>query len=60
VAGEPLSVPTIDQAWRRMRWAAGAPDAWLPDLRRTVGSWLTQSGASLHLVGHVLNPVSPS
>ena len=35
--GEALSVPTIDQAWRRIRSAAGAPDAWLHDLRRTVG-----------------------
>jgi integrase len=52
-------VPTIDQAWRRIRSAAGAPDAWLHDLRRTVGSWLAQSGVSLHLIGHVLNHSSP-
>jgi len=57
--GEPLSVPTIDQAWRRIRTMAGAPDAWLHDLRRTVGSWLAQSGVSLHLIGHVLNHSSP-
>lgn len=25
------------------------------DLRRTVGSWLAQSGNSLHLIGKVLN-----
>jgi len=57
--GEALSVPTIDQAWRRIRSAAGASDAWLHDLRRTVGSWLAQSGVSLHLIGHVLNHSSP-
>ena len=57
--GVSLSVPTIDQAWRRIRETAEAPDARLPDLRRTVGSWLAQSGVSLHLIGHVLNHSSP-
>jgi len=57
--GEPLSVAAIDQAWRRIRTAADVPDAWLHDLRRTVGSWLAQSGVSLHLIGHVLNHSSP-
>jgi len=53
--GQALSVPAIDQAWRRIRARANARDARLHDLRRTVGSWLAQSGASLHLIGHVLN-----
>lgn len=53
--GEHLSVAAIDQAWRRCRAAAGVPDARLHDLRRTVGSWMAQSGATLHLVGKVLN-----
>jgi integrase len=57
--GVSLSVPTIDQAWRRIRETAEAPDARLHDLRRTVGSWLAQSGVSLHLIGHVLNHSSP-
>lgn len=45
----------IDKAWRRIRKAAGVEDVRLHDLRRTVGSWLAQSGKSLHLIGRVLN-----
>ena len=45
----------IDKAWRRIRTTAGVPDVRLHDLRRTVGSWLAQSGNSLHLIGRVLN-----
>ncbi len=45
----------IDKAWRRIRVEAGVPDVRLHDLRRTVGSWLAQSGNSLHLIGRVLN-----
>jgi len=45
----------IDKAWRRIRTEAGVPDVRLHDLRRTVGSWLAQSGNSLHLIGRVLN-----
>jgi len=58
--GTSLSVAAIDQGWRRIRLAAGAPDARLHDLRRTVGSWLAQSGVSLHLIGHLLNHKSPT
>ncbi len=50
----------IDKAWRRIRTAAGVPDVRLHDLRRTVGSWLAQSGNSLHLIGRVLNHQTPS
>ena len=45
----------IDKAWRRVRKAAGIEDVRLHDLRRTVGSWLAQSGNSPHLIGRVLN-----
>lgn len=45
----------IRAAWDRVRIAAGVEDVRLHDLRRTVGSWLVQGGASLHLVGRVLN-----
>jgi integrase len=48
-------MPEIRAAWDRVRTAAGVADVRLHDLRRTVGSWLVQSGASLHLVGRVLN-----
>ncbi|MDH3611973.1 MAG: tyrosine-type recombinase/integrase [Gammaproteobacteria bacterium] len=50
----------IDKAWRRIRAEAGVPDVRLHDLRRTVGSWLAQSGNSLHLIGRVLNHRTPS
>ena len=45
----------IDKPWQRIRKAAGLDDLRLHDLRRTVGSWLAQSGNSLHLIGKVLN-----
>ncbi|WP_373508283.1 tyrosine-type recombinase/integrase [Thiocapsa sp.] len=52
--------PTLDE----IRAAAAAEGVELPpaiddvrlhDLRRTVGSWLAQSGNSLHLIGKILN-----
>ncbi len=45
----------ISNPWTRIRKAAGVEDVRLHDLRRTVGSWLAQSGNSLHLIGRVLN-----
>lgn len=45
----------ISKPWERIRKAAGLEDVRLHDLRRTVGSWLAQSGSSLHLIGAVLN-----
>jgi integrase len=41
--------------WTRIRKEAGLSDLRIHDLRRTVGSWLVRDGASLHLVGAVLN-----
>lgn len=38
----------------------GEEDVRLHDLRRTVGSWLAMSGASLPLIGKVLNHSNPS
>lgn len=40
--------------------AKGDEDVRLHDLRRTVGSWLATSGASLPLIGKVLNHSNPS
>lgn len=45
----------VDKAWRRVRERAGIPDVRLHDLRRTVGSWLAQSGNSLLLIQKALN-----
>jgi len=45
----------LDAMWRRIRKETGFHDLRIHDLRRTVGSWLVRDGASLHLVGAVLN-----
>jgi hypothetical protein len=45
----------LNDAWSRIRKAAGLNDLRIHDLRRTVGSWLVRDGASLHLVGSLLN-----
>ena len=50
----------IRKAWVRVRDEAKLPGVRLHDLRRTVGSWLVGSGASLPLVGKVLNHSNPS
>lgn len=52
---QPTHLINIDKPWRRVRRVAGVEDVRLHDLRRTVGSWLAQSGNSLHLIGRVLN-----
>ena len=56
-AGQPLK--DLRSAWTRIRTAAELQDIRIHDLRRTVGSWLVQDGASLHLVGAVLNHKDP-
>jgi hypothetical protein len=53
IPGKPLAY--IDKMWRRVRAETGFKDLRIHDLRRTVGSWLVRDGASLHLVGAVLN-----
>jgi integrase len=45
----------ISAPWNRVREKAGTQDVRLHDLRRTVGSWIAQSGNSLHLIGKILN-----
>jgi integrase len=47
-------------AWRAIRTKAGIADVRVHDLRRTLGSWLAASGASLPLIGKVLNHSQPS
>lgn len=50
----------LKQAWARIRERAALPDVRLHDLRRTVGSWLAAGGASLPVIGKVLNHSQPS
>jgi integrase len=45
----------IAKAWTRIRSRANLPDVRIHDLRRTLGSWLAASGASLVLIGNALN-----
>jgi integrase len=45
----------IAKAWTRIRIRAGLMDVRIHDLRRTLGSWLAASGASLPLIGRALN-----
>jgi integrase len=50
----------VSKAWVRIRNRAKLSDVRIHDLRRTVGSWLAGSGASLPLIGKVLNHSQPS
>jgi integrase len=45
----------LGAALRRVLKRTGLENVRVHDLRRTVGSWLAQSGKSLHLIGDVLN-----
>ncbi len=45
----------ISKPWNHIKAAANLEDIRLHDLRRTVSSWLAQSGNSLHLIGKALN-----
>lgn len=49
------SLTHFNQSWHSIREKAGLDDVTLHDLRRTVGSWLAQSGVSILLIGKVLN-----
>ena len=56
--GKPLV--NISKPWGRIREVAGLPDVRLHDLRRTVGSWLSQSGVDLNLIRDALRHASIS
>ena len=51
--GHPLT--SLGPPLRRVVARAGLESLRVHDLRRTVGSWLAQSGVSLHLIGDILN-----
>lgn len=48
-------ISRFDKAFRSIRHRAGLDDVRPHDLRRTAGSWINNRGASLHLIGRVLN-----
>jgi integrase len=45
----------IDKVWQRIRAKAGMQNLRIHDLRRSCGSWLAEDGASLLLIGKILN-----
>lgn len=45
----------IDWRWNRVRDRAGLPDLRVHDLRRSLGSWMVDTGASLPVIGKALN-----
>jgi integrase len=56
--GRPLV--NVSKPWKRIRDRTGLQDVRVHDLRLTLGSWLAVSGASLPLIGKVLNHTNPS
>lgn len=48
-------IKDFKRQWLRIRKKADVTDIRWHDLRRTLGSWLAQSGNSLHLIAKVLN-----
>jgi integrase len=44
----------IDKPWRRTRKAAGLDDVTLHDLRRSVGSWMSEAGIDLNTIKSAL------
>jgi integrase len=64
VVGNPYMFPgfyrgthltVIDRPWRRIRAKAGLEDVRIHDLRRTLGSWMAQSGVPINIIGKILN-----
>ncbi|WP_447974628.1 tyrosine-type recombinase/integrase [Nitrospira sp. Kam-Ns4a] len=50
----------VSKPWQEIRRKAKLEDVRIHDLRRTLGSWLAASGASLPLIGKALNHSQPS
>ncbi len=49
----------VEKSWARIREKANLKGVRMHDLRRTTGSWLASAGASLPLIGKVLNHLEP-
>jgi integrase len=45
--------------WERICRRAGIKDLRMHDVRRTLGSWMVDTGASLPIIGKTLNHLSP-
>lgn len=46
--------------WRRILNRAGIADLRMHDLRRTLGSWMAETGASLQVIGKTLGHLTPT
>jgi integrase len=51
-------IADVDNAWARVKEAAGLDDVRVHDLRRTAASWATQSGAPITAVGRFIGDKS--
>lgn len=58
--GEPMTGPTLDNLWVKIREAAKLQDFRFHDLRHSCASFLAQNGATLLEIGAVLGHKSPS
>jgi len=52
---ENIPINGIGKAWRKIRKEANADDIRLHDIRRTIGSYLYQSGVSIQEIGGIFN-----
>jgi integrase len=41
--------------WRKIRKAAGVPDVWIHDLRRTLGAWMSMHGENLRIIQTIMH-----
>lgn len=48
-------IENIDDGWKRVLDRAGIDGLWLHDLRRSLGSWMVDTGASLPIIGQTLH-----
>jgi integrase len=56
--GQPLS--NVSKSWNAIRKRAGLAGVRVHDLRRTLGTWLAESGLALHVIGATLGHSTPA
>ena len=52
---QPWSKTAVNYWWHKIRKAAGIPDVWIHDIRRTLGAWMTMHRENLHIVQTIFN-----
>jgi integrase len=58
--GEHISIYAIEDAWQRVRAAAGVEDVRLMDLRHTFASVAAGEGETLMMIGAILGHTNPA